>query len=338
MDLNRSMRCFIIAMAIFLLAPGIGHAQPLDSLAGGQSGTIEFASPTPAGVTVLVKRLYGTARATISGVLVLPPGTTRVPAMVISHGSGGIMAGREHDWAARLNKLGIATFVVDSFTPRGVRNTASDQSQLSTMVNVADSLSALRLLATHPRIDPQRIGVMGFSRGGQVALNTALEPIRKGVIDDGLHFAAHVAFYPPCSSPFRAEATDHAPILILSGGADDYTPAAPCTDYAAWLNAKGSPTKFNVYPGAYHDFDTPNAVRFYKTFQVFKDCRLEVIVETGAARDMDANVWLRSKAELDAYAAKCITRGATTGGNAAALAQSQTDVTAFLTDAFRLGR
>ena len=98
--------------------------------------------------------------------------------MVIAHGSGGILAGREDAWAARLNGLGIATFVVDSFAPRGLSSTARDQSRLSTMANLADALAALKLLATHPRIDPARIGVMGFSRGGQVALYSSLEPLR----------------------------------------------------------------------------------------------------------------------------------------------------------------
>ena len=83
--------------------------------------------------------------------------------MVIAHGSGGILAGREDAWAARLNGLGIATFVVDSFAPRGLSSTARDQSRLSTMANLADALAALRLLATHPRIDPARIGVMGHA-------------------------------------------------------------------------------------------------------------------------------------------------------------------------------
>lgn len=327
-----------LLLALIALLPLAARAQPLASLADGRSGRIEFTSPTPSGMSVLVKRLYGPDRATIDGVLSLPPGDGKVPAMVISHGSGGIMKGREFEWAARLGKLGIATFVVDSFKPRGIASTAADQSRLSTMANVADALSALRLLASHPRIDPQRIGVIGFSRGAQVALYTALEPMRKGVIDDGLHFAAHIALYPPCMAPYHAETTDHAPILILAGAADDYTPAAFCTDYAAWFNAKGSPTKLAIYPGAYHDFDTPGAPHFYTRLQNYKACRIETIVETGAARDIDANRWFASKAEIDAYLKACISYGATTGGNAAALAQAQTDVAAFLRDVFGLAR
>jgi dipeptidyl aminopeptidase/acylaminoacyl peptidase len=33
-----------------------------------------------------------------------------------------------------------------------------------------DLSASLALLAKHPRVDPQRIALMGFSRGGQVAL------------------------------------------------------------------------------------------------------------------------------------------------------------------------
>ena len=78
---------------------------------------------TPSGPSELVR---GTgAPATVDGTLVLPAGAAaRMPAMVIAHGSGGILPGREEAWAGRLNGLGIATFVVDSFAPRGLSSTA----------------------------------------------------------------------------------------------------------------------------------------------------------------------------------------------------------------------
>jgi dienelactone hydrolase len=50
---------------------------------------------------------------------------------------------------------------------------------LDQSANGADALSALKLLASDPRIDASRIGVMG-SRGGIVALETAIEPFRQG--------------------------------------------------------------------------------------------------------------------------------------------------------------
>ncbi len=68
----------------------------------------------------------------IFGTLRLPKDTAgRAPAMVIAHCCAGVDT-REGEWADRLGALGMATFVVDSFTPRNIRSTSTDQSQLST--------------------------------------------------------------------------------------------------------------------------------------------------------------------------------------------------------------
>jgi dienelactone hydrolase len=45
------------------------------------------------------------------------------------------------------------------------------------------------------------------------------------------------------------------PLLILIGEADDWTAAEPCRELA---KAGGSSVSIVVYPGAYHDFDSPN--------------------------------------------------------------------------------
>ena len=74
--------------------------------------------------------------------------------MVVVHGSSGVLQ-NEWEWAKRLNELGVATFVIDNFTGRGVTETATDQSRLSPSADAAGALAALRLLATHPAIDPQ---------------------------------------------------------------------------------------------------------------------------------------------------------------------------------------
>jgi dienelactone hydrolase len=64
---------------------------------------------------------------------------------------------------------GIAAFILDSFTGRGITSTNSDQDQLSRLVGVLDAYRALDLLGSHPRIDPARVLIMGFSRGGGAA-------------------------------------------------------------------------------------------------------------------------------------------------------------------------
>jgi dienelactone hydrolase len=98
--------------------------------------------------------------AEVAGYLVFPTGEAKgqVPAVVVLHGSGGI-DGRGEFHAKALNAAGIATLEVFMFTggnrPRG-----------GSRSNFTHMYGALNYLANRPDIDPQRIGVMGFSWGG----------------------------------------------------------------------------------------------------------------------------------------------------------------------------
>src|SRR5713101_47468 len=68
--------------------------------------------------------------ATVSGELRIPRlGTDRLPAVVLVHGSGGV-SGYVDDWSQQLNSIGVATFILDSFTGRGLVSTVNDQDQL----------------------------------------------------------------------------------------------------------------------------------------------------------------------------------------------------------------
>jgi len=326
----RGPRLFLIGLLLaVLVAPGATAEDrvPATTLADGRAGKIHFESRTPAGYFALARKEAG-PRTVIFGTLRLPrEASGRAPAMVIAHGSAGVDT-REGEWADRLGALGMATFVVDSFTPRNIRSTATDQTQLSTAANVADALAALRLLATHPRIDPERIGVIGFSKGGQVALYTALEPFRRAVLEDDRRFAAHVALYPYCNDWYMAERITGAPMLLLLGGRDDYTPAEPCRGYAEWFKSAGAETTVVVYPDSYHDFDSYRPPRVDRALVTGRGCQMAV--------DLDHfTVKLRSSGEditasAGRYARECLGRGATFGGDAEARRRAPEDVAAFL--------
>jgi hypothetical protein len=105
---------------------------------------------------------------TVGGELRLPrAGTERLPLVILLHGSGGI-AGFVVEWERDLLAMGVATFVIDSFTGRGIINTNNDQSQLGRLAQTEDAYRALAVLAKHPRIDPTRVMLMGFSRGARM--------------------------------------------------------------------------------------------------------------------------------------------------------------------------
>jgi len=302
------------------------------TLAGGAAAEerIAFESTTPRGYVPFARGEHGD-KAQVFGLLFLPDGAARVPAMVIAHGSGGVSTEREDWWAEQLVKLGVAAFVVDSFTPRGITSTATDQSQLHTTANVADALAALRLLAQHPRIDPQRIGVMGFSKGGQVALYTALEPYRHAVIADDTRFALHIPLYPYCNDwPVSAHVTG-APILMLLGGKDDYTPAAPCQDYAAWFRTAGAAVTVTVYPDAYHHFDAGALPRYYANLVTGRNCNGLYDLDAFALKRRDTGETVPPD-----YFRSCLSRGATLGVNGEARRRAPQDVRAFIASVFKL--
>jgi len=83
--------------------------------------------------------------------LFLPPGTDKVPAVVLVHGSGGIYNAELDYWPKQFNSAGVAVFTLDMFGPLGVQSTAEDQSLVPFAADVADSFATLKLLATHPR-------------------------------------------------------------------------------------------------------------------------------------------------------------------------------------------
>ncbi len=287
---------------------------------------IEFPSRTPSGPSEL---MAGEGRPTsIVGWLAVPAGgAARKPAMVISHGSGGILDGRENAWAARLNALGVATFVIDGFAPRGISSTGVDQSRLPTAASVADAFAALSALADRPDIDAGRIGVMGFSKGGQVALYSALEPFRRGAGVGDRRFALHVALYPSCSIPYLSREVTKAPMIFLLGGADDYTPAAHCARYVDYFRSRGASVVAVTFPGAHHGFDVPSPPQRLSRVQTARECGLDIELEPVQGRR-----WLDgamvAPAGIGDYLRSCMQRGATFGGDADALAGAIREVNA----------
>jgi dienelactone hydrolase len=136
-------------------------------------------------------------------------------------------------WADELLGLGVAVFIVDSFGGRGIPETAADQSQLNTVAMTVDAYRALAVLGRHPGIDAERIAVMGFSKGGFVALYSSLRRFQRFHGPPGLVFAAHIALYPICQRRFiDGEDVSGRPIRVFHGEEDDWVPIGPCREYA----------------------------------------------------------------------------------------------------------
>lgn len=186
-----------------------------------------------------------------------PPGTAKLPAVILVHGSGGLSAGTDR-WASELVGMGIAVLLLDSFSGRGIVNTVADQTQLSSLGMMVDAYRALAVLSAHPRIDRDRIAVMGFSKGAVAAVYSATERFHR-MYGEGVGFAVHIGLYTPCNVAYREDdKVTKKPIRLFHGIADDYVAIGPCRAYVQRLKKAGADATLTEYPGALHAYDNPS--------------------------------------------------------------------------------
>ncbi|PMS35916.1 dienelactone hydrolase [Trinickia symbiotica] len=305
------------------------------TLSPEREGRIEFNSFTP-------KTMYDLAREhrenwaeqTVWGDLSLPKSdAAKVPAIVLMHGSGGVEASMAQ-WVQAFNEIGVATFVVYVFEPRGVNRTAEDQTRVPYAADVVDAFQALQVLASHPRIDATRIGIMGFSRGGSATFRTAEEPFRRAVIKTDLKFALHIPVYAGCNQVYWSPQITKAPILNLVGEADDYTLPEPCERLARRYADAGATVRTIEYAGAGHSWDGMYPVSYQPRATSAAPCgvlRWDIEPWTITSERTGETI---DPPKLNEFFAGCSKLGAHVGRNEAAFRKSRSDAQAFVREVF----
>lgn len=206
----------------------------------------------------------------VDGKLTLPEVSGRVPAVLVLHSRAGI-DGTGMFYAEALNRAGIATLEIRMF--HGAAQMPRDSRQ-----NLPHAFGALKFLAENPAIDAERIGIMGFSRGGGLAIMTATQAYGDMYTQGKLRFAAHLSLYPACV-PHQGVAEGRwmafekgvydkwtgKPVHILAGEQDDYdVDADACLRFVQSLPAGARPNfGVTVYPGATHGWEIPGDRTYY---------------------------------------------------------------------------
>ena len=210
----------------------------------------------------------GRMPAEIQGVLLRPEGAGPFPAIAMLHGCSGLRTGsgairaKPRFWAEHFRDLGYATLLVDSFATRGIDEVCTGRHLLSPVRERADDArGALRYLQSRSDVRADRIGLLGWSNGAAAALSVVFD---RGTVERD--FRAAVAFYPNCtrSYPGGPDLRPYAPLYLLVGALDDWTPAAPCVALVERARARGGPVDIKVYPDAHHSFDEPGTPVRYR--------------------------------------------------------------------------
>jgi dienelactone hydrolase len=207
---------------------------------------------TAAGLSVEHARIPAGPGVTLDAALVQPAGPGGGPAVIGLHGCDGPNANRDGGWAVLLARQGHAVLLPDSFGSRGLDGQCREPNRTvhPDPHRRADAIAAGEWLRDKGRLAAAGIVLLGWSHGGATVLATARDGQANAL------FQRYVAFYPGCGASARdAQWRPAAPILIMIGDADDWTPAAPCQRLAPRFPAM---IELIVYPGAYHGFDVPN--------------------------------------------------------------------------------
>lgn len=250
-------------------------------------------------------------------VLGRPAGDGPFPAVVILHDCSGLgprSSGAPMRWSAELTRRGYVTIWPDSFTTRGRPDgvcTDANRAVVDPAKRVEDANAALLHLRTLPYVDGRRIAVMGGSHGGTSTLETIVE---RGQAATAPRFTAAIALYPTCGRAYGTWSARRnwvgdtlsfsyagvfqptAPLLILSGALDDWTPAEPCRRMAEIAKSAGYAVEIEVYPDAHHSFDSAVPVRF-----VAERINAHARGGRGATTGGNAEAWKAAIARVEAF-------------------------------------
>ena len=312
--------------AITLLAPQAAFCQGRFEIVSFQSATFPGSLFSPPFMAAPEQGVP----ATIFGILRLPEAAGRVPAVVITHGCSGI-TGAETYWAEKLVELGVATFIVNSFVGRSIPRACSGPHTISSASVLTDVYRARGILADHPRIDPARMVLMGFSFGGRNALWAGYPRFQQRYGAGLSPFAAHLAFYPTSCHIQLADDTGvgEVPTRIFHGAADDITTIARCREYVIRLRNAGRDVALFEYAGARHWFDNADlANRQTPTGPLnFSNCTF---------REQGDTIIDAATGGLAGTGSPCVVSEGSFGYHAASRDQATADVREFLRRLFKL--
>ena len=281
----------------------------------------------------------------ITGYLRLPEGTSKVPIVIYTHSSGGpgdyIWDDFVYHAAQNLLKEGIGVMYIDNFCPRGARSTWRDQSKVPLINGAIDAMMALKVLQSHPRSNG-KFGTTGHSRGGTNSFYLADVKFTSKFIKGTKGFDAILPEAAECRMAgfFREpELTSNTTLLVVHGGADDYTLAKYCKEHAERIKAPPGKVKIDVKEGWYHVWHAGKKPWREKMAMTLHDCPDVYIDNNGKVINPIWKEWLIEKYKLFPseeawYEAaqnkprktfktifkamkkeKCLSKGVTIGGN-----------------------
>lgn len=183
---------------------------------------------------------------TLSEHLYLPEGITQAPALVLLHASSGIQD-TDKNWAKLLQAQGYAVLLVDSFTARGYVDRKAIGWNKAYQAQLNDLPDAYLLMSQQKTVNPERVGLIGFSLGGYSVLRAMQhDEMTKIPFKSAASFYGHAQRFNP-GSQFDGQ------VALFQGDDDDRSPLSGAITLKD--TAHNSVISLYRYPKALHGFD-----------------------------------------------------------------------------------
>ncbi len=160
--------------------------------------------------------------------------------------------------AGQLADQGFAVYVLHYFDRTGPVEAEKSALVLNFPIWMKTLWDAVSLVEQQASADPQRIGLIGFSLGGYLAVcGSAIDPRIKAVVE----------FFGGLPKEMKLFMRRLCPTLILHGEDDAIIPVSEAHHLQEVLERRNIPHEVKIYPGVGHGFDG----------EIWKDARFRTL-------------------------------------------------------------
>jgi carboxymethylenebutenolidase len=195
-----------------------------------------------------VQSHFVSGRKRIACEIFLPKTSGRHPAVLVLYGGSGLTQRPE---ALRGYSSSLADHGYVALLPHYFDRTHTQTMEKANRARFAlwrrTISDAITFAAKRPEVDPDAIGVVGFSLGSYLGLAEAAQDDRVKAVSE---------YYGGISEYFPSRVRKMPAVLILHGDADSTVPVSKAYALDKFLRRLGAPEEIKIYPGLEHGFDS----------------------------------------------------------------------------------